>query len=108
MQLRSVLAFNKAFLKNMYVPSTMVQGTDVGTYVTDSQGGSFDTVQQTEPWEHGWTLCPAQGVKKAVREGITTKWGAKGRPVRAQAGHLDRELDLWMKKWRRQMKLQAQ
>lgn len=84
MQLRSVLAFNKAFPKTMYVPSTMVQGTDVGTYVTDSQGGGFDTVQQTEPWEHGWTLCPAQGVRKAVKEGITTRWGAKGRPVRAQ------------------------
>lgn len=63
MQLGSVLAFNKAFLKNMYMPSTVVQGTDVGTYVTDSQDGGFDTMQQTEPWEHRQTLCPAQGVR---------------------------------------------
>lgn len=83
MQLRSVLAFNKAFLKNMYVPSTMVQGTDVGTYVTDSQGSGFNTVQQQSPGNTDGH-CPAQGVRKAVREGITTKWGAEGRPVRAQ------------------------
>lgn len=61
MQLRSVLAFNKAFLKNMYVPSTMVQGTDVGTYVIDSQGSGFNTVQQQSPGEHRRTLSSPGG-----------------------------------------------
>lgn len=62
MQLRSVLAFNKAFLKNMYMPSTVVQGTDVGTYVTDSQGGGSIQCSKQNPGSTDGH-CPAQGVR---------------------------------------------